>query len=150
MRYTQYFRSLREAKGFSHEGLARKAGLHRNTVINIESGRSVRFGTIAKLIGAMGYDEKSPELSLMALLWVESVSGIRFATGGNLEKAKKKAAELFEPEQQAANFLAKAAVNHNLTLKQIKMLTEACIKPEVMAILENISNIRPDGVNPLK
>ena len=74
MHYTQLFRTLRESRGLSHEGLAKKAACHRNTVINVESGRPVKFKTVADLMAMMGYDRNSAELKSIALLWLESVS----------------------------------------------------------------------------
>jgi len=47
MDYMQLFRSLREQRGLTLEQLAKLARLHRNTVVNIESGRPVKFKTIA-------------------------------------------------------------------------------------------------------
>src|SRR5581483_6746854 len=62
MNYTRQFRQLREAKNLSREQLAALAGCHRNTVINIETGRPVKFSTIADLLQKMGHARESPEM----------------------------------------------------------------------------------------
>jgi len=89
MDYTQLFRKLREEKDLTLEQLAELAGMHRNTVVNIEAGRPVKFKTIAALMGQMGYGANSPELKSMALLWLESVSGIPFSRSETQAAARK-------------------------------------------------------------
>src|SRR5690606_41157894 len=79
MHYTQLFRNLREAKGLTLEALATRARCHRNTVINVESGRPVKFKTISRLVQKMGYAADSEDMKSVALLWLESASGIRFS-----------------------------------------------------------------------
>jgi transcriptional regulator with XRE-family HTH domain len=79
MAYPEQFRDYREARNLTREELADKAGCHRNTVINVESGRPVKFQTVAGLMEHMGYARTSAETKLLALLWLESVSGIALA-----------------------------------------------------------------------
>src|SRR3990172_7249498 len=55
MHYTQLFRQLREARELSIDALAGRAKCHRNTVINVEKGRGVKFDTLADLMAKMGY-----------------------------------------------------------------------------------------------
>ena len=52
---TSPLRQLRRERGLSQEGLARKAGVTKLTIINIETGRTKpRSGTIAKIALALG------------------------------------------------------------------------------------------------
>jgi transcriptional regulator with XRE-family HTH domain len=81
MGYSDQFKAFREARGLSREQLAASAGCHRNTVINVESGRPVKFTTIVRLMGKMGYSESSAETKLLALLWLETVSGVKVTRG---------------------------------------------------------------------
>lgn len=77
MSYSEQFKLFRESRGLSREGLASRAKCHRNTVNNVESGRPVKFETISQLMRAMDYGDGSPELKLLAVLWLEEVSGVR-------------------------------------------------------------------------
>lgn len=77
MGYPEQFKAFREARGFSRDALASLAKCHRNTVSNLESGRPVKFATVVRLMKQMGYSESSRETKLLALLWLEAVTGIR-------------------------------------------------------------------------
>jgi len=54
--YLKNLAKLRKDKGFTQEGLARKANISYHTIIKIESGRiqNPRVGTLLKLAGALG------------------------------------------------------------------------------------------------
>jgi len=141
MHYTQLFRNLREIKGLTHEGLARKAACHRNTVINVESGRPVKFKTIAELMAVMGYDQETTELKSIALLWLESVSGVNLTSEQSTEDARKKIARYRATEQEAAQLLADTVIAEHLTVDQIRTLLFATGRPEIITILENIRDL---------
>jgi DNA-binding XRE family transcriptional regulator len=141
MHYTQLFRSLRETKGLSHEGLARKADCHRNTVINVEGGRPVKFKTIAELMSVMGYGSDSTELKSIALLWLESISGVNLTSEHNADAARRSIAHYRATEQEAAQILAHAVIAEHLSVDQIHALLFASGRPEVITILENIRSL---------
>ena len=141
MHYTQLFRTLRETKGLTHEGLARKAACHRNTVINVESGRPVKFKTIAELMSVMGYGQESAELKSIALLWLESVSGVNLTSEQSTEEARRKIARYRATEQEAAQMLASTVIAEHLSVDQIRALLFASGRPEIITILENIRNL---------
>jgi transcriptional regulator with XRE-family HTH domain len=141
MHYTQLFRNLREIKGLTHEGLARKSACHRNTVINVESGRPVKFKTIAELMTVMGYGQESAELKSIALLWLESVSGVNLTSEQSTEEARKKIARYRATEQEAAQLLADTVIAEHLSVDQIRTLLFASGRPEIITILENIRDL---------
>lgn len=141
MHYTQLFRTLRETKGLTHEGLARKAACHRNTVINVESGRPVKFKTIAELMSVMGYGQDTAELKSIALLWLESVSGVNLTSEQSTEEARRKIARYRATEQEAAQILANTVIAEHLSVDQIRALLFASGRPEIIAILENIRDL---------
>ena len=141
MNYTQLFRTLREAKGLTHDGLARLADCHRNTVINVESGRPVKFKTVAELMLKMGYDADSTEMKSVALLWLESISGINFTLDRNAAEARKKIAKYRATEREAAQILADAVISERLSVEQIRALLFAAGRPEVITILENLRDM---------
>ena len=138
MNYTQLFRTLREAKGLTHDGLAKLADCHRNTVINVESGRPVKFKTIAELMLKMGYDPDSAEMKSIALLWLESISGIDFTQDRTTNEARKKIAKYRATEKEAAEVLADTVVGQRLSVEQIRILLFAAGQPQVIGILEHI------------
>lgn len=146
MHYTQLFRNLREIKGLTHEGLARKATCHRNTVINVESGRPVKFKTIAELMTVMGYNQDSAELKSIALLWLESVSGVNLTSEKSTDEARKKIARYRATEQEAAQLLADTVIAEHLSVDQIRALLFASGRSKIIAILENIRDLV--GQNP--
>ena len=145
MNYTQLFRTLREAKGLTHDGLARLVGCHRNTVINVESGRPVKFRTVAELMEKMGYDAESSEMKSIALLWLESISGINLTLDRSTAEARKKIAKYRATEKEAAQMLADAVVAEHLSVEQIKTLLFASSRQDVITILEGIRDlVRPE------
>lgn len=138
MNYTQLFRTLREAKGLTHDGLAREAGCHRNTVINVESGRPVKFKTIAELMAKMGYGAESPELKSVALLWLEAISGVNFTQEESTREARTRIAGYRASEKETAQLLADAAISSHLTVDQMRTLLFAAGRPEVISVVEGI------------
>jgi transcriptional regulator with XRE-family HTH domain len=86
MGYPEQFQAYREGRGLTREQLATRAECHRNTVINVESGRPVRFATVIHLMQHLGYTKESPEVRVLALAWLESVTGVRID-----EPAKRRA-----------------------------------------------------------
>ena len=138
MHYTQLFRQLREARELSIDALAGRAKCHRNTVINIEKGRGVKFDTLAGLVAKMGYPPGSPEMRALALLWLEDVSGIPFSRPDTAAAAMKEVASYRRSAQVAARQLAEAVTSASLTAEQIRLLAYAVRRPGALAILESI------------
>jgi DNA-binding XRE family transcriptional regulator len=145
MQYTQLFRRLREEKDLSHEALAKLARCHRNTVVNVERGRLVKFKTLARLMSKMGYPSDSPEMASLALLWLESVSGLDLADPASLGPVRQKLAIYERTAKQAAQQLSTAVRKAGLTEKQIRLLVFAAQRPEVLAILESINDLLQAG-----
>jgi transcriptional regulator with XRE-family HTH domain len=141
MDYMQLFRRLREAKGLTLEQVAGLGRVHRNTIVNLESGRPVKFKTIARLMQKMGYPASSPELKSMALLWLEAVSGIPFSRTDAELAARKTIATYRSSARQAARQLDRAVADASLTTEQIELLTFAARHPDVIAIIENIRDL---------
>ena len=141
MHYTQLFRTLRETKGLSHEGLAKKASCHRNTVINVEGGRPVKFKTIADLMAVMGFGNDSTELKTIALLWLESISGVNLTSEDSAADARRSIAQYRATEQEAAQMLADNVISKHLSVDEIHALLFASSRPEIISILENIRDL---------
>ncbi len=144
MNYTQLFRNIRESKGLTHDGLAKLVGCHRNTVINVESGRPVKFKTIAELMAKMGYNTNSPETKSIALLWLEAISGINLTQAESASEAHERIAQYRASEKEAVRLLGELIMREHLTVTQIRTLYYAVEKPEVISILENIRRLQSD------
>jgi transcriptional regulator with XRE-family HTH domain len=149
MHYTQFFRTLRETKGLSHESLAKRASCHRNTVINVEGSRPVKFKTIAELMAVMGYGSDSTELKSMALLWLESISGVNLTSDQSAADARHTIEHYRATEQQAAQALAETVIAKHLTVDQINALIFATTSPEMLVVLQNIRKLI-DSIQPAK
>lgn len=141
MQYAQLFRRLREQKGLSHEALAKLARCHRNTILNVESGRQVKFKTLARLMAKMGYASDSPEMASLALLWLESVSGVDLADPATLGPVRQKLAVYNRTLGQAAQQLLDAVRQAKLDERRIRLLTFAAQRPEMLAIIESIQDL---------
>ena len=141
MQYPALFRHLREQKGLTHDALARLARCHRNTVLNVEAGRRVRFKTLAHLTAKMGYPLDSPEMTSLALLWLESVSGIDLADPSTLGSARQKASSYNRSASQAATALAETVRRAGLTERQVRLLHFAADNPEILSILDSIQSL---------
>ncbi|MBI2497341.1 MAG: helix-turn-helix domain-containing protein [Opitutae bacterium] len=144
MQYTQLFRRLREQKGLSHEALAKLAHCHRNTVVNVETGRRVKFKTIAGLMGKMGYATNSPELASLALLWLESVSGVDLADPATLGPARQKLAVYNRAAGQAVQHLTETVRRARLNEREIRLLAYTAQHPEMLAIIDSIRDLLRD------
>ncbi len=144
MHYTRLFRSLREAKGLTLEALASQARRHRNTVINVESGRPVKFKTIAELMLKMGYAAGSPEMKSVALLWLESVSGIPFSQPETEASARKAITGYRSAARLAARRLDEEIALAGLDAGQIDLLAFTARHPAILAILENVRRLAGD------
>lgn len=142
MHYTQLFRDLREAKGLSLEQVARLANKHRNTVVNVESGRSVKFKTIAQLMIKMGYPAGSAQMKSVALLWLESISGIPFSATETEASTRKAIATYGSSARQAAKRLHEALSRANLSADNIDLLVYAAQNAPVLNILDSIRELR--------
>jgi transcriptional regulator with XRE-family HTH domain len=145
MQYAQLFRRLREQKGLSHEALAKLARCHRNTVLNVEGGRPVKFKTIARLMAKMGYASDSSEMAGLALLWVESVSGVNLADPATLAPVRQKLAVYDRSLGQAGRQLMDAVRQAKLDERRIRLLAFAARRPEMLAILESIQDLLHDA-----
>ncbi|MBA3848782.1 MAG: hypothetical protein C0502_02145 [Opitutus sp.] len=143
MHYTQFFRRLREDRGLSHEALARLARCHRNTVVNVESGRPVKFSTLARLAGKMGIASDAPEMASLALLWVEAVSGLDLADPSALGPARQKIATYHRSTGRAVGQLQEAVRRAGLPESDIRLLTLAARRPELLSILRSICELLP-------
>lgn len=141
MDYTQLFRKFREEKSLTLEQLAELARVHRNTVVNIEAGRPVKFKTIALLMDQMGYDASSAELKSMALLWLEAVSGIPFSRAEAQTSAKKLIASYRSSARQAAQLLQQAVLDEHLDPDQISALTFAARHAELISIVQTVRTL---------
>ena len=121
------------------------AGCHRNTVINVESGRPVKFKTIAELMAQMGYGIHAPETKSMALLWLEGISGINLMQEQNANEARERIAQFRVSEKEAVQLLGEAIMREHLSVQQIRTLFYAVEQPEIIAILENIRALKTIG-----
>ncbi len=138
MDYTRQFRQLREAKGISREQLASLARCHRNTVINVETGRPVKFRTIARLLMKMGYAKDSSETKGMALLWLEGVSGLKFSAA-DAEKTAEQLRSVYTRNVRASQGELLAVIqDSHLSREQIKLLAFAARHAEVLEILRAV------------
>ncbi len=138
MDYTQLFRNLREARGLTLEQLAAAAEVHRNTVVNIESGRPVKFKTIALLMQQMGHPLDSAEMKSIALLWLEAVSGIPFSHPESTTTAVHAIEQFRAPARLAAQRLHEAVTNAGLNPQQTESLIFATQHPDVLGIIQNV------------
>jgi len=141
MDYTQFFRSLREARGFTIEELAERARRHRNTILNLESGRPVKFKTIAGLMEKLGYAADSEEMRSIALLWLEAVSGIPVSRRPVRAAAQKNIASYRSHLQRTARELETAAIDAGLKESQLQALLFAIRHPAALSILEDIRDL---------
>ncbi|HTB81248.1 MAG TPA: helix-turn-helix transcriptional regulator [Opitutaceae bacterium] len=138
MDYTRQFRQLREAKGISREHLASLARCHRNTVINVETGRPVKFSTIADLLMKMGYAKDSLEMRGMALLWLEKVSGLKFSPADAQKTAEQLRSVYRRTVRATQDELLAVIQNSHLSREQIRLLAFAARHAEVLEILRAV------------
>jgi transcriptional regulator with XRE-family HTH domain len=138
MDYTRQFRHLRETKNLSRDQLASLAGCHRNTVINVETGRPVKFSTIAELLMEMGYAKDSPETKGMALLWLEAVSGLKFMPADAQKTAEYLRSHYRRTVRAKEEELLASIQDHRLSRDQIELLAFASRHPAVLEILRAV------------
>jgi transcriptional regulator with XRE-family HTH domain len=137
MEYAAKFTAFREARKLSQNGLAALAGCHRNTVVNVERGRAVKFATIAGLMEKMGYSKQSGETRKLALLWFQATTGIgvRLDETGIIDLSRKRspavlraelAARLKRMDQADIEIVHFAVANREImnALKAIRCLVE--------------------------
>lgn len=141
MHYTQLFRTLRETNGLTLDTLAGMARCHRNTIVNIESGRPVKFKTIVRLMKKMGYDLQSTEMKGLALLWLEGMTRISLSQPGVDTAARAFIAEHRQSTVAATQQLNDAIAFAGLLPAQIELLTFAASTPEALSILETVRNL---------
>jgi len=144
MHYTELFRSLREARGLTLDQLAKQARRHRNTVVNVESGRPVKFKTIAGLMVRMGYGKQSGEMLSIGLLWLEAVSGIAFSQPKTQRRAQEAVARYRAPARAAALELEHVLGSGALNAEQIGLLLFAARRPEVLSIIASVRALAVD------
>jgi len=136
MGYSEQFRDYRERRGFTREQLAARAACHRNTVINVESGRPVRFATIVGLMQHLGYPKDSPEVKRLAHLWLEAVAGVRLGD----ENAIPSSREATKP-----NAIAAELSGQRLSRGEVELLTFAARNRKVLNALRAIRDLVDDS-----
>ena len=142
MGYPEQFKTFREARGIAREQLAKRARCHRNTVINVESGRPVKFGTIVMLMDTMGYPADSSETKRLALLWLESVTGIRISPTESLSATGP--AEPARSLPRTSTQLQAEVTRRRLGLEDIELLTFAARHRKVLLALKAIRDLVDD------
>lgn len=142
MHYSQLFRQLREQNGLSHEALAKMARCHRNTITYLEGGRrTVKFPTLAKLMSKMGYASDSMEMASMALLWLESVSGVDLMDPSALGSVRTKVVTYDRSTTHAARELMEAVKRSRVSERNLRLLAFAAQRPELLAIIQSIHDL---------
>ncbi|MFI5336548.1 MAG: helix-turn-helix domain-containing protein [Opitutales bacterium] len=141
MKYHRLFRRMREEHGLSIEALATQAHCHRNTVLNVEKGRPVKFKTIATLMGRMGYAPHSPEMAGMALLWIENMSGVPLSTPPQLKGARRHLGVLGARSEEASRQLLTGIHDAGLDVPEIELLGFAARYPHVLRILADVQEL---------
>lgn len=141
MDHTRRFRELREERGLTREQLASLAGCHRNTVINIETGRPVRFRTIADLLQRMGYAEGSEEMKQLALLWLAGTTGVRLTPGDAQKTAERLRSTYRRSVRASQEDLNQVIESEGLSRENIDLLKFAARHPEVRSVLRTIRDL---------
>lgn len=140
MKYSEQFAAFRKARGLSQQQLAKLAHCHRNTVINVEMGRSVKFETVARLMERMGFARTSPETKLLAVLWLKAVTGIdvTLPEAGSLRPM----VEAGNPEMRHRRQHHRDLAEH-LGPRELDLLGFAAASPEIMDVLRLLRRIVP-------
>lgn len=136
MGYPEQFQFFREARGLTREQLAARADCHRNTVINLESGRPVKFATIKHLMMRMGFAADSDEVRLLALLWLESVTGFPITAD--------EASRLQGMRQSDFEDLHAELSRRRLGREDVELLTFAAGNRKVLSALRAIRDLAED------
>lgn len=145
MQHARLFRKLREQRGLTLDALARLARRHRNTIINLENGRPVKFATVARLMEKLGYSTDSPEMAGMALLWVESVSGVSLSSPGKMSDARQKLASYQRDAQRLVLQLSETIRRAALEEREIRLLNFAASRPEILQIIGAVHDLLQEG-----
>ncbi|HVU33710.1 MAG TPA: helix-turn-helix transcriptional regulator [Opitutaceae bacterium] len=140
MGYSEQFQRYREARGLTREQLAARADCHRNTVINVESGRPVKFATIIHLMHHLGYGRDSNETRLLALLWLEGVTGIHINGTDTTALASDHAGRF----QQLAHDIS----GRRLTRDDVELLGFAARNRKVLNALRAIRDLVQESARP--
>jgi transcriptional regulator with XRE-family HTH domain len=137
MGYSEQFKVFREARGFTREQLAALAGCHRNTVINVECGRRVKFATITQLMARMDYSRDSEETKLLAVLWLESVTGIAVS----VREVANNGREAASARQRSSRQLQLEVTRRRLAQDDIDLLTFAVRHRKVLNVLREVREL---------
>ena len=147
MHYSQLFRQLREQNGLSHEALAKMARCHRNTITYLEGGRrTVKFRTLAKLMSKMGYASNSLEMASIALLWLESVSGVDLIDPSAISSVRSKVVTYERNTTQAARDLIDAVKRSKVSERNLRLLTFAAQRPEILSIIQTVHDLLQETI----
>ena len=156
MEYTRRFRELREERGLTRDQLAALAGCHRNTVINIETGRPVKFATIADVLRRMGLADSSDEMKQMALLWLKSTTGVDVTPGEAQKTTTRLRASYRRTVRASQQDLVSMIESAGLSRDEIDLLSFAARHAEVRTILRSVRELlahsatTPSGAAELK
>lgn len=140
MGYTEQFKAFREARGLTREALAAHAGCHRNTVLNVESGRPVKFSTVVLLMQSMGYSPDSAETKQLAVLWLEAVTGVHLSVGEARAATRDRAGTLRRLGAVAQQLQSEVA-RHRLSRDDIELLAFAARHRKVLNALRAIREL---------
>lgn len=143
MGYTEQFKAFREARGLTRETLAAQAGCHRNTVLNVETGRPVKFATIVLLMHSMGYAADSAETKALAVLWLEAVTGVHLSLGEPRAAVRGRGNSLHRLGPVAQRLQAEVA-RYRLNRDDIELLAFAARHRKVMNALRAIRELLRD------
>jgi transcriptional regulator with XRE-family HTH domain len=144
MHYSLLFRQLREKSKLSVVALAEKAGVNRNTVLNVESGRRVRVRTLAHLIAHLGDNITSAEANAVLLAWVEAESGVAI-TKASVTRAQDKIVKYSRSTAEATGELVEAIRTGRLKEADIRMLSLVATTPAVLSIVRSICDLLPQA-----
>ncbi|HKP92699.1 MAG TPA: helix-turn-helix transcriptional regulator [Chthoniobacterales bacterium] len=129
MNLGDYIKKLRVAADLTHDQLAKKADVHRNTVTNLESGQPIRFDNLRSILNALRLPPK--DWGRAAMLWVrEQVGRADFDRIAGADAARKlvieEQAELSEAAKRLADRLSE--VDQSVRDELIK----AADRPEII------------------
>lgn len=134
MTYQQKLRALRGDR--SRAELSAASGINQSTLTKAETdGRTVKFKTVAEIVRALGHRDDSPAMREIALLWLQSVTGIHFSS----DDAYTAAQELIEHQKVTLGDLLDALSNviaeRGLSPSEIQLLSWAAARPPALEIL---------------
>ncbi len=144
MDYTLLFRKLRDEKGLTLDALARLSRCHRNTIVNVESGRRVRLKTLIQLVQKMGYPPDSDEMRSVLLLYFERITEIPFSQPKTKQATQKAIANYRSGVKQAAQQLHDAVLEEELPEDQIRLLSFAVRTRRMIEVLSIVRSVAYD------